>query len=99
MSGGSYDYLFQAFDLDDLLKKQYQLSEMADRLASFGYARDASLETHELLIILRQFEARTAVRLARLARVWKAVEWLDSGDGSEDAVREALASYRGEIGG
>jgi hypothetical protein len=99
MSGGSYDHLHSAFDLDDLLRKQGQLGEMADRLAGLGYAKDAALETHELVVILRHMEMRMAVRLARLSKVWRAVEWWDSGDGGEDGVRTALAAYRGETGG
>lgn len=99
MSGGSYDYLYSACDLDDLIRKQGVLGEMAERLAGLGYAKDAAFETEELLVILRHVESRMAVRLARLGKVWRAVEWWDAGDGSEQAVREALAAYRGEVGG
>lgn len=94
MSGGSYNYLCHTFDLDDLLKKQSELRDMADRLAALGYAKDAATETEELLAMLRQWEVRAAVRLTRLAAVWEAVEWWDSGDRSEDAVRQALTAYR-----
>lgn len=99
MSGGSYNYLCDAFDLDDLLKKQSDLRDMADRLAALGYARDAATETEELLTMLRQFEVRATVRLSRLADVWKAVEWTDSCDWSEDSIRKALAAYRDDPAG
>lgn len=98
MSGGSYNYLCHAFDLDDLLEKRGSLREMADRLAGLGYAEDAAKETEELLALLNQWRVRAEVRRNRLAAVWKAVEWLDSGDSGEDDVREALAAYRGEPG-
>jgi len=98
MSGGSYNYLCHAFDLDDLLSSRGSLREMADRLAGLGYAEDAAKETEELLILLNQWSVRAEVRRNRLAKVWKAVEWWDSCDSGEDDVREALAAYRGEPG-
>jgi hypothetical protein len=94
MSGGSYEYLF-AKDIDDLLHNP-ELRNMADRLAGLGYARDAAAETEELILLLRQFQVRVEVRVKRLADVWKAVEWWDSRDSGEDAVKEALKKYRGD---
>lgn len=94
MSGGSYDYLCWARDLEDLSQKQYSLREMADRLAGLGYAKDAAAETEELLVLLRQWEIRAKTRTERLEAVWKAVEWWDSADWSEARVHEALAAYR-----
>ncbi|MFD6490682.1 hypothetical protein [Streptomyces sp. NPDC060188] len=98
MSGGSYNYLCHAFDLDDLLERRHSLREMADRLAGLGYAEDAAKETEELLVLLNQWGVRAMVRKNRLAEVWKAVEWWDSSDRSEKGVHEALAAYRGELG-
>jgi hypothetical protein len=98
MSGGSYNYLCHAFDLDDLLEKRHSLREMADRLAGLGYADDAAKETEELLVLLNQWGVRAEVRRNRLADLWKAVEWWDSCDWSESRVHEALAAYRGEPG-
>lgn len=98
MSGGSYDYLYQVGDLDELLAKQLSLREMADRLAGLGYAPDAAAETEELLLLLRQWQVRADVRVKRLSDVWHAVEWWDSADSNEDGVRKALGEYRGEAG-
>lgn len=98
MSGGSYNYLCHAFDLDDLLSRRGSLREMADRLAGLGYAEDAAKETEELLVLLNQWCVRAEVRRSRLAGVWKAVEWWDSCDWGEDQVREALARYRDDSG-
>lgn len=97
MSGGSYNYLGLVYgdDLAELLGKEADLRAMADRLAGLGYATDAARETEELLIMLRQWKVRAEVRVRRLSDVWKAVEWWDSSDWSEDRVRTALTIYRG----
>ncbi|MEU7149201.1 hypothetical protein AB0B15_14365 [Streptomyces sp. NPDC045456] len=99
MSGGSYNYLYSMQDLEDLQARQHDLRDMADRLASLGYAQDAARETEELLLLLRQWETRAAVRMSRLAAVWRAVEWRDSNDSGEGAVTEALAKYRADTDG
>lgn len=95
MSGGSYNYLCDALDLSDIENKQHDLLEMSNRLAGLGYAKDAAAETYRVLVELRQFEVRIGVHLERLRDVWKAVEWWDSCDWSEDQVRAALEKYRG----
>ncbi|MEI5032392.1 hypothetical protein RB201_04125 [Streptomyces sp. S1A(2023)] len=96
MSGGSYNYLCYVSDLEDINGKRHTLREMADRLAELGYAQDAAAETEELLVMLQQWEIRAQVRAKRLADVWKAIEWWDSCDSSEDAVKAALTKYRGD---
>lgn len=94
MSGGSYGYLYRDQELGDLLGRQDDLRRMADRLAGLGDAADAAAETEELLVMLRQWQIRAEVRARRLADVWHAIEWWDSGDSGENRVREALAAYR-----
>ncbi|MFE9777712.1 hypothetical protein ACFYPA_06095 [Streptomyces sp. NPDC005775] len=96
MSGGSYNYLYTAQDLEDLQARRHDLEEMAQRLAGLGYAQDAARETEELLLLFRQWETRAAVRTRRLSDVWQAVEWWDSNDSSESSIHEALAKYRGD---
>lgn len=96
MSGGSFNYLCHTWDLGDIVGKTGDLEAMSQALAGLGYAKDAARETEELLVILRQWEVQTSVRLERLREVWKAMEWWQSCDYSEDQVREALAEYRGE---
>ncbi|MER5875459.1 hypothetical protein ABT119_05960 [Streptomyces sp. NPDC001910] len=96
MSGGSYNYLYTAQDLEDLHNRRHDLEAMANRLAGLGYAQDAARETEELLVLLRQWETRATVRVRRLEDIWHAVEWWDSSDSSEDGVRDALAKYRAE---
>lgn len=94
MSGGSYNYLFAASP--SLLVEQHEdnLRRMADRLAALGYAEDAARETEETILIIRQMEVRLQARINRLADVWHAVEWWDSGDRGEDGLRAALEAYR-----
>lgn len=98
MSGGSYNYLGSICydDLEELLGKEAELRQMADRLAGLDYAQDAARETEELLVMLRQWQTRAEVRVKRLVGVWHAVEWWDSCDWSEEQVRQALAKYRSE---
>jgi len=96
MSGGSFNYLCNTWDLDGLLTKMGDLEAMSQALAALGYAKDAARETEELLVILRQWQVQTEVRLERLTPVWKAMEWWRSSDWSEDDLREELAKYRGE---
>ena len=95
MSGGSYEYLCHK-SADELLNQQDQLEHMAARLAGLGYAKDAAMETEELICIIRQSLVRIETRAARLSGIWKAVEWWDSCDWGEGRVKEALQKYRGE---
>jgi hypothetical protein len=99
VSGGSYNYLFTAQDLEDLQNRQHDLEAMAERLAGLGYAQDAARETEELLLLFRQWQIRAETRMRRLADIWHAVEWWDSNDSSETRVHEALAKYRGDTNG
>lgn len=92
MSGGAYDYLYlKDFDLVNRL----ELERMAVRLAGLGYAPDAAQETFTALYELRAAEARWEAHVQRLGPVWKAVEWWDSCDRTEEGVKEELAKMRG----
>lgn len=94
MSGGSYDYLCHSWDLEDIVGKRHNLDRMAERLARLGYAADAAAETLNLIADLNAMAVRAEVALKRLTPVWRAVEWWDSGDYSEDAIHSALGEYR-----
>lgn len=98
MSGGSYDYLCVK-DADELFHMEEQLQRMAARLAGLGYAEDAAMETEDVLAAVRQARVRLNARISRLGRVWRAVEWWDSGDYAEDQVRTAVEEYRESTGG
>lgn len=95
MSGGSFEYLYRK-DADDLFASTCTLQEMADELASLGWAEDAAADAYDLLAIVTTQKVRVDAALKRLSGVFKAVEWWRSMDWGEDRVREALAEYRGE---
>lgn len=94
MSGGSYDYLYGASDLEELLGRRNSLREMAERLNGMVDAEDVFGETEELILMIKAVERRVAVRLKRLAPVWKAVEWYDSSDWGVDQLKQAITEYR-----
>jgi hypothetical protein len=96
MSGGSFDYLCYAHDVRDLTEKGEALERMRDSLAGLGYAKDAAMETEVLIRLLRQTEVRVETAINRLSEVWRAMEWWQSYDSSEDGLKQALAKYRGE---
>jgi hypothetical protein len=82
MSGGSYDYLY--FHVAELGGRRGDLETMAARLEGLPYAVEAAAATRRIL---------EAISDEKLAKVWRAVEWWDSGDYDEDQVREAVAEY------
>lgn len=87
MSGGSYNYLFlHSRGLDC---QRGDLEEMGKRLAGLDFAQDAAEATRRVLALLDQAEAASQ----KLAEVWRAVEWWDSGDSGQDQVRESVIEY------
>lgn len=97
MSGGSYNYLYVwADDLGELINRRQDLKDMSERLSGLRWAKDAAIETERILAAIERLEIQLHVRAEPLAAIWRAIEWWDSGDSGEDAVREALAKYRGD---
>jgi hypothetical protein len=96
VSGGSYNYLCHVVEAEELFAKASQLQDMAERLAGLGWAEDAAKDAYDLLAILQTQRVRIEAAIDRLRVVFSAVEWWDSNDSGEDAVRKALAEYRGE---
>lgn len=94
MSGGSYEYLCFKTDDDFVPYIDGGLARMADRLIRLGYAQDAAAETLSLIADLNAARIRADVARRRLNEVWRAIEWWDSCDSGEDAVRDALTKYR-----
>lgn len=86
MSGGSYNYLCWA--CEELSSRTSDLVAMAARLERSGYYAPARATRNVLLLLEGVQEAARA-----LEDVWHAVEWADSGDYSEDQVREAVAEF------
>jgi hypothetical protein len=98
VSGGSFEYLCYCDDLSDLMGKRHYLGQMVDALAIHG-AEDAAAETENLRALLAQTNVRVEVALKRLAPVWKAMEWWQSGDYGENQFHESVAEYRSPDGG
>jgi hypothetical protein len=69
---------------------------MVERLVDLGWAKDAATDALDLLVLVRTQTVRAEAALGRLADLFHAVEWWDSGDWGEDQVRQTLAAYRGE---
>ena len=93
MSGGSYNYMYFKVEDDPLNVDQRDLETMAERLAEMGY-HDAARETYECLLDIRATRARFEARAKRMADVWHAVEWFDSGDYGREQVTESIEKYR-----
>lgn len=87
MSGGSYDYLFAR--VRPLSEQRHQLESMATRLEGLEWGAQAAAVTRRCLNLIDEAE-----RLAdTLVGTWRAVEWWDSCDWSEDQAREDVERY------
>lgn len=98
MSGGSYEYLAfkdasNIFDSD----MQEQMERMADDLAKLGYANEAAKATRDLLESIRDYEREMNDKLLSLHNVWHAMEWWQSGDWGEDAIKRDAARYANNL--
>ena len=101
MSGGSYNYLCCCLGEGalELLKQQDDVQAMYERLCGLEYAQLAAEETKSILAELEQLKQTMdqltlrARHKINLAKVWKAVEWWDSCDYSEQEVRAAIADF------
>lgn len=91
MSGGSYNYLYCAEVSDLLCNRDEDLHRMEDRLRELGYGGEALLTAW---LRHRASAARESLLQdqQRLGPIWQAVEWLDSGDWSEEQVSEIWQS-------
>ena len=94
MSGGSFNYLCHAIDLEELLHRQGDLEQMADFLAELGYADDVATETRRMVTDLRRVSNRLEQEMEGLRGIWRSAEWWQSSDTSEDDFKETLAKWR-----
>ena len=92
MSGGSYDYLFTE-ELEQMRWKDEIFKKMVNRLLELGYD-DAARNTIEFQQMVKRYFLTMEVARDKLAPVWKAVEWADSGDTGMEPVGNAIAEYR-----
>jgi hypothetical protein len=96
MSGGSYGYLCYVEDATDLTEKRGELEKMRERLSGLPWAHAAAVETERIAAAVRRLDAYLEASRS-LMDVWRAVEWWDSGDTGEDAVRLAAREYESLI--
>lgn len=92
MSGGSYNYLCWK-DVPELFNSLEELELIRDRLIELK-AEDAGAATQELVVKIKQFKTELASAKNRMEDIWKAVEWLDSCDDSEETFRQHLKKWR-----
>lgn len=84
MSGGSYNYLcFKS--AEDAGLALSDMKKMADRLNELGYKEEA-IKTLEIIDSYTRIDSA----IQYLEHVWKAVEWMDSGDWGADQVKAAI---------
>lgn len=89
MSGGSYDYLADRASAGILIPVDDNLLRMAERLEATPGAERAAADTRAVIAAVEGAQEAAA----RLYDVWRAVEWADSCDWSEEDVAEAVAKY------
>lgn len=93
MSGGSYNYLCYK-DPDSIMNEIGELEKMRDKLIELDYL-DAAKETESIILVIKSFFVQMESRIERLSGVWKAVEWMDSGDWGVEEVLKEINDYRG----
>lgn len=91
MSGGSFDYLCEVTGLKDLLENKDGITGTAAALRDRGHEA-AAAETEALLGELAAIEGYVLARVERLRHVWKAAEWVVSGDWSDGDLAEDVRS-------
>lgn len=91
MSGGAYDYLGITYDLPGLVENMEKgnLEAMKNRLKELGYNKEFE-KTEEIEELLNS----VMTEVEKIKGVWRAVEWMDSGDTNETEVAKESESFR-----
>ena len=94
MSGGSHNYLY-CRDEEDLFSWSgvTDLDNMATSMIEHG-AINIAKDTLRLKNYIEQTLTRVEVMQESLSKVFRAVEWRDSGDIGEDSLQKAFEEYR-----
>jgi hypothetical protein len=93
MTTGTHHQLYRLCDNEAQVTDEWALKEFRDRLIAVG-AKDAAQDTMEFLGHFRNWRYEHRSTVARLAPVWRAIEWQAAGIGSEARLEEALAEHR-----
>lgn len=88
MSGGSFNYLCHRSAVD--IFHGDDLTRMAEQLESMGYAARAAAEATRR-IVAKQDELDAAI--ADIAPVWRAIEWWQSCDFSQQEAWKAIGAW------
>lgn len=88
MSGGSYNYLCDSWDTAEALAN-IRLADMATRLEARAPGHPVTLETRRLADLAASPLPQSALD------VWRAVEWVDSCDWSDEDLQEELDATEG----
>ncbi len=95
MSGGSFNYLYTAWDFDTLEQRRMDIEDMAKALRKLGEkAEVAAKATESIIALLDQVNDQAR----KLSDVWHDMEWWYSNDYSEDQVDQSLAKFAKEHG-
>lgn len=90
MSGGSFNYLFLAWELDQLGEHREDIKRMGTVLEGFGLRGVRALEkTKQVLALMDQVDELAQ----QLSDVWHDVEWWQSHDYSRDQIEKVLDEF------
>lgn len=88
MSGGSFNYLCDAGNLEELARKADDLTDMGRALFEYAPDHPATARTVALVKLISETRIDNSLR-----DVWEAMEWWKSCDWSEDDLKNALAEF------
>lgn len=93
MSGGSYNYLYS--HVKGLEAQREDIEAMRDRLQGLEAERipGAAFAARQTRMVLNHLKLAEE-HAQRLAEVWQAVEWVDSGNWHEADLGQALEDYK-----
>lgn len=100
MSGGSYNYIcHKMHDPTQLFHEIDTMKRMAEALATLGYD-DIAHETREAVNDVRKLRRLCEAfsnNHRRLEKAWRAVEWKESFDITEESMHGILKEVEGEL--
>lgn len=91
MSGGSFDYVCLK-EAQNIFEYKKQLKEMVNYLRE-SKKNDVADEVDRLSIDIEMFERMISLRLKRMHKILRAVEWWASGDYGEKQVDEIWEKF------
>ena len=92
MSGGSFNYLCYA-NCEKILTMRQELKAMEERLLELGF-EDVVSEVFAIQKQIDSFEFKINKKLKDISDIFRAVEWMDSGDSNFESVKKAVEIWR-----